>query len=74
MREAIAELMAKRTKIDEAYVSVRWLTYFYDMDDGYQRYRYRFDQSPWFEKFSITTQYNDDETQTMRHGKSAMMI
>lgn len=55
-----AELMAKRTKIDEAYVSVRWLTYFYDMDDWYQRYRYRFDQSPWFEKFSITTQYNDD--------------
>ena len=54
------ELADKGEDICEAYESVRWMTYFYDEDEEYQRYRYRFDRSPWFEKFSVITQANDD--------------
>ncbi|NLC25083.1 MAG: DUF1439 domain-containing protein [Fastidiosipila sp.] len=54
------ELVDKNEEIYKAYESVRWMTYFYDEDDEYRRYRYRFDQNPWFEKFSVTTQSNDD--------------
>ncbi|NLC26599.1 MAG: hypothetical protein GX777_08275, partial [Fastidiosipila sp.] len=49
------ELIDKNQEIYEAYEAVRWMTYFYDEDDEYQHYRYRFDRSPWFEKFSVTT-------------------